>query len=151
MASTSLPSERNHSRFFSRNSQIWSQVIQRNPRDVQKVLLPVGAERIPVEVHAALSLMQQRLEGRVSVEDIAREVGVSRRHLHRLFVRHVGKTPLAFANTLRLERARALVQHSDLAFAEIADMAGFASLASFSRGYRGAFGHSPTSGRSVAV
>lgn len=122
----------------------------RNPRDVQKVLLPVGSERIPVEVNAALSLMQQRSEGRVSVDDIASEVGVSRRHLHRLFVRHVGKTPLAFANTLRLERARRLVQQSDLAFVEIAELAGFASLASFSRSYRSAFGHTPTADRTAA-
>lgn len=121
----------------------------RNPRDLQQVLLPVGSVRIPVEVNAALSLMRQRNEARISVEDIATEVGVSRRHLHRMFVRHVGKTPLAFANAQRLERARALVQQSDLPILEIAELAGFASLASFSRGYRKAFGHSPTADRTL--
>ena len=111
----------------------------------------MGAERIPVEVHAALSLMQQRNESQVSVEDIAREVGVSRRRLQRRFVRHVGKTRLAFANPLRPERERALAQHSNLAFAEIAHVAGFASLAPSFRSHLGTFDQPPTAGRSTAV
>lgn len=115
----------------------------RSPRDLQKVLLPVGAVQIPVEVNAAVALMQRDVESRISVEKIAREIGVSRRHLHRLFLQHAGKSPLAFANQLRLERARSLVLHTGLKFREIAEMSGFGSPASFSKAYRQAFGETP--------
>lgn len=115
----------------------------RSPLDVQKVLLPVEAVRSPIEVNAAVALMQRDVEARVSVEKIAREIGVSRRHLHRLFLQHTGKSPLAFANQLRLERARSLVMHTGLKIRDIAEMSGFGTLASFSKAYRHAFGESP--------
>ena len=119
----------------------------RSPREVQKALLPIEASRAPVELGAAVSMMQRESERRVDVARIARDVGVSRRQLQRLFARHLGKGPLAYANELRLQRARSMVRHSGLDCREIAELCGFASPASFSRAYRAAFGSPPLEDR----
>ncbi len=119
----------------------------RDARHVQKTMLPVAAARIPVEVSAAVSLMQRQDAARVRIADVAEEVGVSPRHLHRLFLQHLGKTPLRFANALRLQRARSYVLQSDLTIGEIAGLCGYAGVAAFSRAYRDAFGESPAAAR----
>ena len=111
------------------------------------MLLPVIAARIPVVVNAAINLMQRQSANRVSIEKLAFEVGVSRRHLNRLFKQYLNQTPLAFANGLRLERARSLIIHSDRELSEVANSAGFFTQSAFSRAYRGKFGEPPTASR----
>ena len=119
----------------------------RQPQSLQQVLLPVIAARIPVVVNAAINLMQRQSANRVSIEKLAFEVGVSRRHLNRLFKQYLNQTPLAFANGLRLERARSLIIHSDRELSEVANSAGFFTQSAFSRAYRGKFGEPPTASR----
>lgn len=121
----------------------------RQPQTLQQVLLPVISTRIPVVVNAAINLMQRKSTSRVSVEKLALEVGVSRRHLNRLFKQYLNQTPLAFANGLRLERARSLIVHSDTELSEVANSAGFGTQSAFSRAYRDKFGEAPTASRQI--
>jgi AraC family transcriptional regulator of adaptative response/methylated-DNA-[protein]-cysteine methyltransferase len=69
-------------------------------------------------------------EGR-SVEALAARVGVTARHLGRLFMRHWGATPTAVARTARVQRAKRLLDETNLTMAEIAMEAGFGSLRRF--------------------
>jgi AraC family transcriptional regulator of adaptative response / DNA-3-methyladenine glycosylase II len=66
-----------------------------------------------------------------TVDALAERLGVTSRHLHRLFVRHHGATPSAVAQTARLQRAKRLLDGTDLSIAEIALMAGFGSVRRF--------------------
>jgi AraC family carnitine catabolism transcriptional activator len=56
-------------------------------------------------------------------------------------------TPHRYYLDLRLQRARALLQYSDLAVVEISVASGFASPAHFSRAYRSWAGKAPTEER----
>jgi AraC family transcriptional regulator of adaptative response / DNA-3-methyladenine glycosylase II len=66
-----------------------------------------------------------------SVEALAERVGVTGRHLARLFVRHWGATPSVVARTARVQRAKRLLDETDLSMVEIALQAGFGSLRRF--------------------
>jgi AraC family transcriptional regulator of adaptative response / DNA-3-methyladenine glycosylase II len=66
-----------------------------------------------------------------SVDALAGRVGVGARHLCRLFQRHLGASPAQVARTLRVQRAKRLLDETSLAMTEVALRAGFGSLRRF--------------------
>jgi AraC family transcriptional regulator, regulatory protein of adaptative response / methylated-DNA-[protein]-cysteine methyltransferase len=66
-----------------------------------------------------------------SIETLAARLGIGARHLSRLFARHVGASPLQVARTLRVQRAKRLLDTTGLAMTDIAERAGFGSLRRF--------------------
>lgn len=70
-------------------------------------------------------------EDGASVEWLAARVGVGARHLSRLFLRHLGASPAQLARTLRVQRAKRLLDGTDLSMTEVAARAGFGSLRRF--------------------
>lgn len=71
------------------------------------------------------------------------QLGLSARHLRRMFNEHLGVTPDQFARSRRAHFARRLLDDSDLGIAEIAFAAGFGSLRQFNRAMREIFRASP--------
>ena len=61
------------------------------------------------------------------MQTLARELGVSDRHLRRVFLRHWGVSPLQYLQTQRLLKAKALLQGSQRPIADIALACGFGS------------------------
>jgi AraC family transcriptional regulator of adaptative response / DNA-3-methyladenine glycosylase II len=94
-------------------------------------------------VRRALRLIHDGALDGASVEDLASRVGVGSRHLHRLFVRHVGASPIAVAQTRRLHFAKRLLDETHLSMMEIALAAGFGSLRRFNDAFRETYGKSP--------
>jgi AraC family transcriptional regulator of adaptative response / DNA-3-methyladenine glycosylase II len=76
--------------------------------------------------------------------DLARRVGVSPRHLRRLFGEHVGATPDQVARSARAHFARRLLDDSDLTVSDIAFAAGFGSVRQMTRVMHDVFHASPT-------
>ena len=95
----------------------------------------------------ALSIMEGHLEELLGLDQICEAAGVSRRQLERMFHRHFGMAPVRYYLELRLQRARALLQYSDLAIIEIAVACGFGSAAHFSRTYHSWAGQAPSAER----
>lgn len=91
----------------------------------------------------ALRLIHEGALDEASVGEFATRVGVGARHLHRLFVQHVGASPLAVAQTRRLHFAKRLIDESDLPMTEIALAAGFGSLRRFNDAFQKAYRRSP--------
>jgi AraC family transcriptional regulator of adaptative response / DNA-3-methyladenine glycosylase II len=77
-------------------------------------------------------------------EAFAARFGVGARHLRRLFLAEVGKTPARIAAERRLDFARLLIAETGLPMARIAGAAGFASLRRFNAAIRERFQRSPT-------
>src|SRR5262245_39018063 len=75
--------------------------------------------------------------------DLGARLGVSPRHLRRLFKAHVGVTPDGLARSARAHFARRLLDDTDLTITEIAYAAGFGSLRQFNRACREVFRESP--------
>lgn len=107
---------------------------------------PLGSTA-PAFVRRAIQMMEQNLEEPLPIPRICAHVGVSQRHLDRLFAAHVGRSPTLYYRDIRLDRARGLVTQTDLAMSEIAIASGFASPVHFSRAYRERFGLPPRSDR----
>jgi AraC family transcriptional regulator, regulatory protein of adaptative response / DNA-3-methyladenine glycosylase II len=73
----------------------------------------------------------------------ARSLGVSGRHLRRLFLQNVGTTPAALASTARLDVALRLLRASDMKISDIAFVVGYGSVRQFNRAMAVAFGVTP--------
>jgi AraC family transcriptional regulator, regulatory protein of adaptative response / methylated-DNA-[protein]-cysteine methyltransferase len=66
-----------------------------------------------------------------SVEVLAERLGVGPRHLSRLFKKHLGASPAQIARTGRVQRAKRLLDETDLPMTDIALQSGFRSLRRF--------------------
>jgi AraC-like DNA-binding protein len=97
----------------------------------------------------AREYMHGNLHERISLDDIAREACVSRYHLHRTFKQVFHCTPHGYLTTIRLERAKALLQagHSAL---DTALALGFESPSAFSRLFRAHYGQPPSALRKIS-
>ncbi len=83
------------------------------------------------------------LDGRSEAELGAR-LGISVRHLRRLFVEHVGTTPDQLARSHRTHFARRLLEDTDLSVTEVAWASGFGSLRQLHRSCQQVFRGSPS-------
>ena len=77
------------------------------------------------------------------VEGLAEKLGVTSRHLRRLFTRHLGASPLAVAQTRRLHFAKQLIDDTALPMRDIAFAAGFGSVRRFNDTLQQTYGRSP--------
>jgi AraC family transcriptional regulator, regulatory protein of adaptative response / methylated-DNA-[protein]-cysteine methyltransferase len=82
-----------------------------------------------------------------TIADLADTVGVTTRHLRRLFARHAGAPPIAVATTERVRRAKRLIDETAMPMSAIAFAAGFASIRRFNAAFRAVYRRSPTAVR----
>jgi len=82
--------------------------------------------------------------GRSGVEALAERLGMGARQLARLFRKHLGAPPVAVARTLRVQRAKRLLDATDLPVTQVALEAGFASLRRFNAVFRETYGCAPS-------
>lgn len=95
-------------------------------------------------VAGALRLIEQgALDGDGTLPRLAARVGVSERHLRRVFAGELGASPLDVAATRRLLFAKKLLAETMLPIAAIADAAGYASLRRFNTAFVEAWGRPP--------
>jgi AraC family transcriptional regulator of adaptative response/methylated-DNA-[protein]-cysteine methyltransferase len=87
--------------------------------------------RTTVERAARLIIEDGALDGGTTVEDFAARLGMTARHLNRLFVQHWGASPSVVARTARVQRAKRLLTETELPMVEVALQAGFGSLRRF--------------------
>ncbi len=78
-----------------------------------------------------------------SVEQLAERLGVTSRHLRRLFRTHLGASPLAVAHTQRLHFAKRLIDQTRLRLHDIAVAAGYGSIRRFNDAFLATYGRSP--------
>jgi AraC family transcriptional regulator of adaptative response / DNA-3-methyladenine glycosylase II len=84
------------------------------------------------------------------VEALAERLGVGSRHLRRLFLRHLGATPLAVAQTRRLHFAKKLIDETSLPMSQVALASGFGCVRRFNAGIRNVYHRTPTRIRRLA-
>ena len=94
-------------------------------------------------VARAMRLIGDGVVDREGVAGLAARLGYSVRQLNRLVSAELGAGPLALARAQRAQTARTLIETTDLAFAEVAFAAGFASVRQFNDTVREVFALSP--------
>ena len=80
----------------------------------------------------------------LSVEELSRELGMSRVHLYKKLLQITGKTPIEFIRVIRLKRAAQLLRESQLHVSEVAFEVGFNNPKYFSRYFKDEFGLLPS-------
>lgn len=95
-------------------------------------------------VDRALRLIEDGALDQADVEALAGRLGIGARHLTRLFRRHLDTTPLAAARTARIQRAKRLIDTTDLGMTDIALAAGFGSVRSFNAAFQQVYRRAPS-------
>ena len=95
-------------------------------------------------VSRALLDMRSRYQHSLSIEDLAKNVGLSASAFHRAFKSVTGSTPLQYLKKLRLTRAKSLILHEGLNVSQAAARVSYESPSQFSREFKRYFGVNPT-------
>ena len=103
----------------------------------------------PSTVARALRLISQSGLTGGGVEALAERLGVGSRHLRRLFLKHLGATPSAVAQTRRLHFAKKLIDETTLPMSEVSLASGFGCVRRFNENIRKTYHRTPTQIRAL--
>ena len=111
---------------------------------IQERIQPVGAERqVPSMMREAQNRILKQAMGTIYFEQLARELGMSYSTFRRGFKRQTGATPVQFQNEIRINRARELLESTDLSVSEISAQTGFETVYYFCRVFKQRAGLTP--------
>ena len=142
-------------------------------QDLRRVHVEAKALELLVLSLAALSAIEERLESGIApiaerdisrvekvreilgeeflnpptITKLAREVGVNEAKLMHLFKQHVGETIFNYAQRLKMEEAKRLLETTDTSVTEIAFDVGYEYSSNFTTAFRRHFGVTPRSAR----
>lgn len=100
----------------------------------------------PAQLQRIIGVMLENLENLdepLTMSSVAERAGLSIRQVERLFARHLSTSPVKFYRTKQFERARALIEDTNMTVTEVALACGFSSFSAFGRGFRKQFGIAP--------
>jgi AraC family transcriptional regulator, regulatory protein of adaptative response / DNA-3-methyladenine glycosylase II len=104
----------------------------------------------PSTVSRALRLIAESGLEEGGVEGLAERMGVGARHLRRLFIKHLGATPSAIAQTRRLHFAKKLIDETTLPMNQLALASGFGCVRRFNATIFKTYRRTPTQIRRFA-
>jgi AraC family transcriptional regulator, regulatory protein of adaptative response / DNA-3-methyladenine glycosylase II len=110
-----------------------------------RVAGPVGSSAPDIVCEAVQLIIGGALDNGGAEAALASQVGMSPRHLRRLFLKHLGASPDQLARSRRAHFARRLLDDTDLTVLDVAFASGFGSLRQFNRTMQEVFRASPTS------
>ncbi len=93
---------------------------------------------------AVVELMEANIEEPISKNELAEFVDLSLRQLERLFRKYLFCTPSRYYLRLRLQRARDLLQKTNLNILDVSLACGFISTSHFSKSYKEFYSYSPS-------
>ena len=121
----------------------------RGSYDKQRIPIKLMIGTNQPKLTQAVELMEANLEELLSLDELARLVGISRRQLERLFKKYLNILPRQYYLELRLKKARQLLLQTDKSITEIALACGYVSAPHFSKTYRDLFDVSPREERQL--
>ena len=95
-------------------------------------------------VKKSLQFIDYNYSRSIDVDDIAANVGISRSHLYRLFMKHISVPPNEYLTRYRIQKASLLLESSNLSVGEAAYSTGFSDQLYFSRVFKKYKGLSPS-------
>lgn len=108
---------------------------------------PSEDEALPDLVARCVAIMGEDLSDPVLVDDLAKRVGVSSRHIRRAFNAATGDGPSRYLRGMRMRAARQMVLYSETGMGAIAGAVGFGNTATMIAYYREAFDVTPAEDR----
>ena len=102
-------------------------------------------------VERALALIEAGALDRDGLDTLASRLGIGARHLSRLFAKHLDASPAQVAQSLRIQRAKRLLDGSGLSLTAIAGRAGFKSSRRMTAAFVSLYGMPPSALISVRL
>lgn len=95
-------------------------------------------------VNHGLRLIAEGVVDEKGVNGLAHRLGITERHLRRLFHQHLGASPLGVVQTQRFHLAKKLINETSLPLTEVAFCSGYASIRRFNGAFKKAYGRPPS-------
>ena len=106
----------------------------------EHTLLPKLDKRIA----NAIDYIEGNLQEKLTIDTLARTANLSNTQFKVLFKQQTGLTPMHYVNKARIEKAQALLSHTDYPLKLIGEMVGYTDLSSFSRRFTQIVGLPPS-------
>jgi transcriptional regulator GlxA family with amidase domain len=94
-------------------------------------------------IEHAVDLLEKNKTTKLKIAEIARGLHLSNSHFRHLFKRQVGISPSRYIKSLRLQRAKELLETTFLSVKEVMSAAGFSDFSHFVRDYQSEYGERP--------
>ncbi len=109
----------------------------------------VSTQKSADAIDKAVDVIRETLNENFTLNELAAAVALSPNYFARKFRERVGIPPLKYVNMLKLERAKSLLENTDLPVSEIMTSVGFLDAAYFCKIFKSDTGHSPRAWRSI--
>ena len=114
------------------------------PGGQAQFITPPPDPRVTDRISSALDWARASLDQPITVQDLAREAGLSTRQLARRMAAEMGFTPLGWLHHQRITRARELLERTDAPVEQIAALCGMGTATTLRRHFQRSVGVSPT-------
>jgi AraC-like DNA-binding protein len=123
-------------KFLTANKHNFSGLLERSPLSDPR----------PYKIRVVEEFIEANWDKPISIEDIASHTGIGTRNLFAAFKRARGYTPMSFLRSVRLQRARRILQTpaTDSSVSAVYLKCGFQNAGHFAHYYRQAFGELPS-------
>jgi AraC-like DNA-binding protein len=102
-------------------------------------------------VARALALLHHDIARRWTIEQLGREIGLSRSALADRFIHFIGMPPMQYLASWRIQVATQKLRNTNASLAQVAEAVGYDSEAAFSRAFKKAFGVAPATWRRLSA
>jgi AraC-like DNA-binding protein len=103
----------------------------------------VCSEKLACAIRKAMKYIREHQRDQLTVESVARAVGMSPSHFAHRFREIARVSPMKYVKHVRLHEARRLMLAEGTRASGVAELVGYASISHFSRDFRTQFGESP--------
>lgn len=94
-------------------------------------------------IEPAIEFIEQNFKEKINIPDIAKLCGISESHMRRLFIRHLGASPIEYNNSILIKTACNILRCGDLNVTETAEALNFGDIYTFSMFFKKETGMSP--------
>jgi AraC-like DNA-binding protein len=123
--------------------------LRANPNSLSHLLEGDVREAAPQEIYRAEQYIEANWDKPITIEELVAVTNVSARALFKSFRKFRGYSPMSFAKSVRLRRARQMLKNiPSLSVTNVAFRCGFGNLGHFAKDYREAFDELPSETRS---
>ena len=124
-------------------SYAWTLLAERERPENGIYIEEPGNTKQEKRVKEILEYMKSRYAESIAIEDIAREVNISRTECFRCFQKITGQSPMEYLTFYRLQQAAHKLRNTDSSITEICISSGFNHPSYFGKKFREMYGVSP--------
>ena len=132
-------------------SYVWVLLAEQEKPDNGIYMADPGSSKYEQRVKRILEYIEAHYGDYITIEDLARQVNISRTECFRCFQKITGQTPLEYLTFYRLQQAAHKLRNTDSSITEICITSGFSHPSYFGKKFRQYYGLSPLKYRKQCI